>query len=510
MGFIAAPPLELPGVEGPTGLLLSPHAASALHELSPLRGERSADVLPPSRAQKHQIISPWEGNRQSPREDLAASSPTLRHSRAGRAHKQNDCGSRGAGDVKQRGNSIKPPRGAGLSAKEEYAPQDTDKRQHDIIFFNDSHGEHTTSQSKKEMKRGTKEGGEAVPLAQKGSGLMATGRKRSPAQKREGHQQQREAQQQHRTRVEQTKMCGVDFKFTFDYAVRSEENTRQQLALISEQLGDEAVAQQRFLQQLQQNATGRKSRQRPETVSTRPTLGWKTTEQHDKGIEMSPLDVRRQPISASTFGSGITAQLHMSQLGSPSDSITKQVSFELKPNVGSDRSPVLFAERKVQSTAGTEKRRHRPQQRGASEGVAREASMKYASEKGAFFDYQNKGRFGPETNLRQQRWKEERPALLHDCENHIRNGLRQLDVEFGTVDGVVCVEDVEVRLRRQIGRAKVFELPLHCIIQNFGLVGATLHDIANEYEAAFQHLSAARQVISCTVFRNGAACWLYT
>ena len=333
MDFIAAPPLEMPGVEGPTGLLLSPHAASALHELSPLRGERSADVLPPSRAQKHQIISPWEGNRQSPREDLATTSPTLRHSQASRANKQNDCGSREAADVKQRGNHIKPPRGAGLFAKEEYAPQDTDKGQHDTISFDDSHGEHSTRPSTAgspcEPAVSAKEGGETVPLAEKVSGLMATGRKRSPAQKREGHQQQREAQQQHRARGEQTKMCEVDFKFTFDYAVRSEENTRQQLALISQQLGDEAVAQHRFLQQLKHNATGRKSYQRPETVSTRPTLGWKTTEQHDKGIEMSPLDVRRQPFSASTFGSGITAQLHMSQLGSPSDSMWIQFGRDL-------------------------------------------------------------------------------------------------------------------------------------------------------------------------------------
>lgn len=94
---------------------------------------------------------------------------------------------------------------------------------------------------------------------------------------------------------------------------------------------------------------------------------------------------------------------------------------------------------------------------------------------------------------------QEKPVLLYECEEHIREGLKELDSKFDAEekriggsrkDDVVhqiivpgdagLPADVHLQLRRQIERVKIFELPLQCIIKNFKLVGPILERIASK------------------------------
>jgi hypothetical protein len=109
---------------------------------------------------------------------------------------------------------------------------------------------------------------------------------------------------------------------------------------------------------------------------------------------------------------------------------------------------------------------------------------------------------------------ERRPVLLHDCEEHIRDRLAELQRKFAAElelrrrgardaeqgsgaemdsksgDGEM---DVHMRLRMQVERTKIFELPLQCVMSNFKLVGPILQDIMREYEEVFEQLAVARE-----------------
>ncbi len=50
-------------------------------------------------------------------------------------------------------------------------------------------------------------------------------------------------------------------------------------------------------------------------------------------------------------------------------------------------------------------------------------------------------------------------------------------------------EDVHMKLKRQIARTKVFELPLQCLILNFRGCSSLLRRIVAEYEDIFAQYS---------------------
>lgn len=88
--------------------------------------------------------------------------------------------------------------------------------------------------------------------------------------------------------------------------------------------------------------------------------------------------------------------------------------------------------------------------------------------------------------------KEQTPVLLHDCEEHIKDGLSQLSREFAAVwngdiergqdegagDGGK-MRDVTKYLKMRIERAKIFQLPMRCIISNFKELGPLLKEIVD-------------------------------
>jgi hypothetical protein len=117
---------------------------------------------------------------------------------------------------------------------------------------------------------------------------------------------------------------------------------------------------------------------------------------------------------------------------------------------------------------------------------------------------------------------ERRPVLLHDCEEHIKERLADLNCKFaaeldrrsgvtGDADketalsaGKVGEMDVHMRLRLQVDRTKIFELPLQCMISNFKLVGPMLQDITKEYEEVFEQLTLARELALRQVVHDSA------
>ena len=89
--------------------------------------------------------------------------------------------------------------------------------------------------------------------------------------------------------------------------------------------------------------------------------------------------------------------------------------------------------------------------------------------------------------------KERKPVLLHDCEEHIADGLGELSRKFAaersrdtgrvkdeTASDDGNMRDVNERLKMQIERAKIFELPMRCIISNFKELGPLLKEIIDE------------------------------
>jgi hypothetical protein len=90
--------------------------------------------------------------------------------------------------------------------------------------------------------------------------------------------------------------------------------------------------------------------------------------------------------------------------------------------------------------------------------------------------------------------KERNPVLLHDCEEHIEDGLSQLSRELaagqngniergqderaGAGDGGK-MRDVTKYLKMRIERAKIFQLPMRCIISNFKELGPLLKEIVD-------------------------------
>ena len=88
--------------------------------------------------------------------------------------------------------------------------------------------------------------------------------------------------------------------------------------------------------------------------------------------------------------------------------------------------------------------------------------------------------------------KERNPVLLHDCEEHIADGLRELSREFAagrngdfergqdeTAGDGGKMRDVTKYLKMRIERAKIFQLPMRCIISNFKELGPLLKEIVD-------------------------------
>jgi hypothetical protein len=89
--------------------------------------------------------------------------------------------------------------------------------------------------------------------------------------------------------------------------------------------------------------------------------------------------------------------------------------------------------------------------------------------------------------------KERKPVLLHDCEEHIADGLDELNRKFASERSADTERmkdemanddgrkwDVNEQLKMQIERAKMFELPMRCIIANFKELGPLLKEIIDE------------------------------